>query len=97
MTPDRPVQCCNSGCTNIFYLPRNVPGECRQCEECTSKRKSPVEPLPQLTCRKCEAVNPMVYFAPVVVDGAGTCVCFDCAKERNWTTPDGDLRPGVTL
>jgi hypothetical protein len=55
------------------------------------------EALPRLTCRKCAAHNPLVYFAPVTFDGAGTCICFDCAQARNWLDADGDLRPGVEL
>lgn len=53
--------------------------------------------LPQLTCRKCSADNPAVYFAPVTMDGKGTCVCFDCAKARHWLDQNGDLRPGIEL
>lgn len=33
------VQCCNSKCTNTFYVPRKTPSECRQCETCIEKRK----------------------------------------------------------
>ena len=53
--------------------------------------------MPQLTCRKCSAQNPVVYFAPVTVDGKGTCICFDCAKARNWLDQNGDLLPGIEL
>lgn len=53
--------------------------------------------LPQLVCRKCSAENPAVYLAPVTADGKGTCICFDCAKARNWLDQNGDLRPGIEL
>lgn len=53
--------------------------------------------LPQLECRKCEAINPMVYLAPVVVDGAGSCICLDCADARGWVDRDGNLCEGVKL
>ena len=53
--------------------------------------------LPQLECRKCEAINPMVYLAPVVVDGAGSCICLDCADARGWVDRDGNIREGVEL
>jgi len=58
----------------------------------------------RMTCRKCEAVNPLVYFAPVVeawtpddVPESGSCVCVPCAIARRWATRDGDLMPGVVL
>jgi len=56
-----------------------------------------IKALPQLKCRKCEACNPMVYFAPVIYDNKGSCICFDCAKLRNWLTKDGDLKLGIGL
>lgn len=54
-------------------------------------------PFPALTCRKCGTSNPMIYFAPVIIDNAGTCVCFACAAARRWTDQDGNLRPGIIL
>lgn len=53
--------------------------------------------MPELTCRKCDAVNPLVYFAPVTIEAKGTCVCFDCAKARQWLDANGDLRPDIQL
>lgn len=53
--------------------------------------------LPQLACRKCNATNPLIYFAPVTVDATGTCICFNCAKANGWLDADGNLRPGITL
>ena len=55
------------------------------------------ETFPALTCRKCGTANPLVYFAPVVVSESGTCICFNCAKARNWLDPDGNLRADVHL
>ncbi len=54
-------------------------------------------PLPQLTCRKCGKSNPVVYLAPVVVDGSGTCICFACADARGWLDRSGNLKEGITL
>ena len=54
-------------------------------------------PLPDLSCRTCGRVNPWVYFAPVVVEGAGTCICTDCAKTRGWLDAAGNLKLGVSL
>jgi hypothetical protein len=52
----------------------------------------------QMTCRKCEAANPIVYFAPVsVAPFPATCICFDCVKARGWLDIDGNLRAGVVL
>ena len=53
--------------------------------------------LPRLTCRKCAAINPLIFLAPVVVDGVGSCLCLDCAEKRHWLDPDGNLKPGITL
>lgn len=53
--------------------------------------------LPQLTCRKCGVKNPLVYFAPVSVNGKGTCICFNCAESRNWLDVNGNIKKGVTL
>jgi len=53
--------------------------------------------LPVFECRKCGAANPMVYFAPVVIDAVGTCICFDCAESRLWLDRNGDLRHGIEL
>ena len=51
-----------------------------------------------MTCRKCDAVNPMVYFAPVsVAPTPATCICFNCAQARQWLDSDGNLRDGVEL
>ena len=54
-------------------------------------------PLPDLSCRTCGRSNPWVYLAPVVVEGAGTCFCMDCAKARGWLNAAGNLKPGVSL
>ena len=52
----------------------------------------------QMTCRKCETVNPVVFFAPVnVAPFPATCICFDCAKARQWVDQNGDLKKDVTL
>ena len=56
-----------------------------------------IETFPDLNCRKCGTANPQVYFAPVVVSESGTCICFNCAKARNWLDPHGNLRPDVQL
>ncbi|MDN3714345.1 hypothetical protein QWZ10_25630 [Paracoccus cavernae] len=34
--------------------------------------------------------NPAVYFAPVSVDGIGTCICFVCAEARGWLDRAGE-------
>lgn len=54
-------------------------------------------PLPPLACRKCGSVNPMVFLAPVILPGFGSCICMDCARERGWLDADGNLKPGITL
>jgi len=51
----------------------------------------------KMVCRKCDAVNPVVYFAPVSLSGYSTCICFDCADARQWLDKDGNLREGVEL
>jgi len=53
--------------------------------------------LPPMTCRKCGTSNPVIFLAPVVVTGAGTCICLDCAEACRWLDPDGNLKPGITL
>lgn len=53
--------------------------------------------LPRLTCRKCAAVNPVVYLAPVTMDGSGTCICLPCARVRGWLDRDDNLKKGITL
>jgi len=53
--------------------------------------------LPPMTCRKCGASNPMVFLAPVVMAGAGTCICYACARSRRWLDSDGNLKPGIEL
>lgn len=53
--------------------------------------------LPPMTCRKCGASNPVVFLAPVVVAGAGTCICYACARARHWLDPDDNLKPGIEL
>jgi hypothetical protein len=50
-----------------------------------------------MTCRKCGTSNPVIFLGPVVVAGAGTCICLDCAEARRWLDPDGTLKPGITL
>ena len=47
-------------------------------------------------CRKCNTANPMVFFAPVNV-APYSCICFDCAKSRNWLDQDGNIAKGVEL
>ena len=54
-------------------------------------------PLPVLSCRKCGRSNPWVYLAPVVIAGAGTCICVEWAAARGWLDEAGNLKPGVTL
>ena len=49
-----------------------------------------------MTCRKCDAINPMVFFAPIPV-APYSCICFDCAKSRGWTDSDGNLKEGIEL
>lgn len=53
--------------------------------------------LPPMTCRKCGASNQVVFLAPVVTVGAGTCICYACARARQWLAPDGNLKPGIEL
>ena len=53
--------------------------------------------LPALACRKCGRSNPWAYFAPVVIEKTGTCICMDCAKARGWLDEAGNLKPGVVL
>jgi hypothetical protein len=50
-----------------------------------------------MTCRKCGASNPVIFLAPVIVKGSGTCICLDCAEARSWLDPDGNLKLGVEL
>lgn len=58
----------------------------------------PLETFLQMNCRKCDTVNPMVYFAPVQIDAhKGTCICIACAIASGYTTSQGDLKEGVTL
>jgi hypothetical protein len=54
-------------------------------------------PLPDLSCRKCGRINPWVYFAPLVVEGTGTCICIDCAEAGGWLDAAGNLKPGIVL
>ena len=54
-------------------------------------------PLPRLTCRKCGGSNPWVYFAPVAVEGTGTCICLNCAEARGWLDRSGNLKPEIGL
>lgn len=56
-------------------------------------------PFPRMTCRKCPAVNPTVYFAPVMTpdNEDGSCICFNCASGRRWLDQDGNLKPEVSL
>ena len=59
-----------------------------------------MDTLPRMTCRKCQKVNPWVYYEPVVIPGdtAGTCICFDCAVSRQWVDPQsGKIRPGYQI
>lgn len=57
-----------------------------------------LEPFPQLDCRYCWCKNPIVYFAPVAVNGKGTCICFDCAVAKNWVYKNsGEIKRGVSL
>lgn len=51
-----------------------------------------------MTCRKCDAVNPAVFFAPVnVAPIPATCICFDCIAKRGWLDSDGNLKKDVQL
>lgn len=52
---------------------------------------------PQLICRKCAAANPVVYLAPVTIEGAGTCICLPCARKNGWLDRDGNLKEGIEL
>ena len=53
--------------------------------------------LPPMTCRKLGASNPVIFLAPVIVKGSGTCICLDWAVARSWLEPDGNLKAGVEL
>lgn len=55
------------------------------------------EILPPMTCRKCGASNPLIFVAPIIVKGSGTCIFLDCAEARKWLDPDGNLKPSVEL
>ncbi|WP_085308093.1 hypothetical protein [Planktotalea arctica] len=50
-----------------------------------------------MTCRKCGASNPVIFLAPVIMKGSGTCICLDCAEARKWLDPYGNLKPGIEL
>ena len=52
-------------------------------------------PLPILSCRKCGRSNPLVYLAPVVVEGNGSCICMGGAALRGGLDAAGNLKPGV--
>ena len=53
--------------------------------------------LPSVDCRSCKRKNPIVYFAPVTLDGSGTCLCFECVKARGWIDRNGNLKSGIEL
>ena len=54
--------------------------------------------FPDMNCRKCNRLNPWVYFAPVAVAPfPATCICIDCAIARGWADSQGNLKAGVTL
>lgn len=54
--------------------------------------------FPRMTCRKCDRLNPWVFFAPVNIDHKrASCICLGCAIANGWATPQGDLKQGVTL
>jgi hypothetical protein len=53
--------------------------------------------LPDLSCRKCGRSNLWVYFAPVVVEGTGTCICMNCPEARGWLDRAGNLKPKIEL
>lgn len=55
-----------------------------------------MEQFSDITCRKCDAKNPLVFFAPINV-APYSCVCFDCAKARQWLDVDGNLKEGIEL
>ena len=38
-----------------------------------------------------------LLLAPVVIVGAGTCICMNCATLRGWLDAAGNLKPGVAL
>ena len=64
----------------------------------TKHGESKMQAFPTMTCRKCDAVNPMVYFAPVnVAPTPATCICFDCANARQWLDSEGNVRKDVNL
>mgnify|MGYP005827458665 FL=1 len=46
----------------------NYPEIDLECKENTMQR------LPDMTCRQCEATNPLVYTEP----NNGSCLCLDC-------------------
>lgn len=59
---------------------------------------SPIPRFHLMTCRKCDNRNPMVFFAPVdMLNQHSTCICLECAVALGFATPQGDLKPGVTL
>jgi hypothetical protein len=52
----------------------------------------------QMTCKRCEAVNPTVYFAPVAVSASESiCTCLKCADAAGFLTKSGDIKPGYSL
>ncbi len=54
--------------------------------------------FPQLDCRYCGCKNPLVYYAPVAVNGNGNCICFNCAVAKNWVDKNsGEIKRGVSL
>lgn len=57
---------------------------------------SKLQELAKLTCASCAEINPLRYFEPVIIgEGSrgryGLCVCFDCAKQNNWTNQNENL------
>lgn len=52
-----------------------------------------------LYCRKCNAKNPVVYYAPVVTEKCkiGTCICLNCVKINNWLDGNENLKQGIEL
>jgi hypothetical protein len=66
--------------------------------------------FPPVECRKCGAINPLVYFSPVYVagmnaitgkreagQGKASCICIPCAIRAGFADKQGNIREGVTL
>jgi hypothetical protein len=66
--------------------------------------------FPPMECRKCGAINPLVYFAPVYVagmnaitgkleagHGKASCICIPCAILAGFADKQGNILEGITL